>query len=81
MRLLQAVRRVRRTLQLLQVRRTLQLVARLFARLVANRNAVRLTWSFARYPIRKADHGAIPWAIRKVVRMSVPDLQGDMRAT
>ena len=74
--MLQAVRRVRRTLQHLQVRRTLQLVARLFARLVANRVAMRFTWSFARYPIRKADRGAIPGAIRKVLRMSVPDLQG-----
>ena len=76
MRLLQAVRRVRRTLQLLQVQRTLQLVARLFARLVASPNAMRIALPFARYPIRKADRGAIPGAIRKVIRMSVPDLQG-----
>ena len=76
-RLLQVVRRVRRTLQHLQVRRTLQVVARLFARLFANRDAMRIALPFARYPIRKADRGAIPGAIRKVLRMSVPDLQGN----
>ena len=48
----------------------------LFARLVANPRAVRIAMPFARYPIRKADRGAIPGAIRKVLRMSVPDLQG-----